>query len=732
MGVKKLAKRILEEKENIRYREKLVRKQISYGEWAATAEEGKVREAETDSDFVLFCVGEGRIASGALETIGAYFAAHPEALLLYGDEDAERQFPWYKPDWSPELLDSFFYFGSVTAFRRELLEGASVRPEEFGHRVEAAETGTTNRHKTDEIVSAAAVYQVEDFSIYEKTVHRLIELAEGYEKGACCIGHVESILFHADSREGQEKFLEVSPFLRSRQEARLREFRESLAVSRGPETAYQPLLSIVIPSKDHPEVLERCLRGCLLGAEMLSGMEPALTGQAAPVGRAAPIRRALSFEVIVVDNGSTAENRERTEQMLQKMEETELTGHRVHYLYQPMEFNFSRMCNLGAAQAQGDLLLFLNDDVELCQAGTLEQMAAMAAKDGVGAVGLKLYYPDSRRIQHAGITNLPMGPVHKLQFQEDDRVYYYGANRGNHNVLAVTAACLMVGKDRYREVKGFPEDLRVAFNDVDFCFSLYESGYRNVCMDGLSAYHHESLSRGDDESAEKLDRLSRERERLYRKHPGLEGKDPYYGVGLSREGLDTGIRPAYQTAGNVTQRVSEPLAMVPLPHIPGAGASAENQPGTGIPSGSAPDLGCCPQIEKMPWDSRVSGGGYRPDACVMVRVEDCRGGRILGYSVVLGDNNACYDRMLLLWEGGRPELGAGQAAGRIYVLKLEGMYRPDLEENMPDQRNVALCGFDVEIGRETLPAGKYRLGVAVRNRMTGLGLQNWSNRFINV
>lgn len=737
MDVRKLVKRILEEKENIRYREDLARKQVSYGEWAAAKESGqKARETEKALDFVLFCVGEGRIASGAAERIGAYFAAHPEVQLVYGDEDvhgrpgsagnafrgpgserpvADRRLPWYKPDWSPELLDSFFYFGSLVALRRELLVRASVRPEELGHRVEAA------------------VYRVKDFAVYEETIHRLLELAGGYGKGACCIGHVESILFHGESPEGQERFLEASPFLRSREETRLRDFRESLAVSPGQEAQFRPLLSIVIPSRDHPEVLERCLRSCLPGAEVQSGRGTADASAEAALP--------LPFEIIIVDNGSTAENRERTKRMLQKMEETELKGHRIHYLYRPMEFNFSRMCNLGAAQAQGDFLLFLNDDVELCQGGTLEQMTAMAAEGGVGAVGLKLYYPDSRRIQHAGITNLPMGPVHKLQFQEDDRVYYYGANRGNHNVLAVTAACLMVARDRYREVEGFPEDLRVAFNDVDFCFSLYEAGYRNVCMDGLYAYHHESLSRGDDESAEKLDRLSRERERLYRKHPGLEGKDPYYGAGLSREGLDTGIRPAYQTAGNVTQKVSEPLAMVPLAHVPKPGVSMGNESDSGISSshglssisaGSVQDAEGCPRIGKMPWDRRISGGGYRPDACVLVRVEDCRGRRVLGYGVVLGDNNACYDRMLLLWEDRKPETGTGQDGGKIYALKLEGMYRPDLEENMPDQRNAALCGFDVEIGGDAVPAGRYRLGMAVRNRITGLGLQNWSNRFFTI
>ena len=137
MDAKKLVKKILEEKENIRYRKSLARRRIPYEEWAAEKEAGQTfQEMETDSDIVLFCVGKGRLASGAVRTIGAYFAAHPEIQLLYGDEDVweqatggratHRRLPWYKPDWSPELLDSFFYFGSLVALRRGLLDRKSV------------------------------------------------------------------------------------------------------------------------------------------------------------------------------------------------------------------------------------------------------------------------------------------------------------------------------------------------------------------------------------------------------------------------------------------------------------------------------------------------------------------------------------------------------------------------------------------------------------------------------
>lgn len=270
----------------------------------------------------------------------------------------------------------------------------------------------------------------------------------------------------------------------------------------------------------------------------------------------------------------------------------------------------------------------------------------------------------------------------------------------------------MVERKKYLEAGGMAEELRVAFNDVDFCFRLYELGYHNVCVNDSYGYHHESLSRGGDDSPEKLERLLGEREVLYERHPALEGKDPYYSRYLNHEGLDTGIRPAFLTAANRVQKVSEKLI-------------SQKKVSEGKASEKAGDL----SLEK-----------YRRDDCLMVRVEDCRGRRILGYGVVLGDDNACYSRELLL-AGAGGETGAEDSIGTkpsqagprtVYALKLGGQYRPDLEKNMADQIHVALGGFDVEIGQDAVPGGRYRLGMAVRNRVTGLRLANWSNRYVEL
>lgn len=292
---------------------------------------------------------------------------------------------------------------------------------------------------------------------------------------------------------------------------------------------------------------------------------------------------------------------------------------------------------------------------------------------------MKLLYPSDCRIQHAGITNLPMGPVHKLQTLTDDKVYYGKANRLVGNFLAVTAACLMVEKKKFLEVGGFETSLAVAFNDVDLCYKLYEAGYSNVCINDRYAYHHESLSRGADEPAEKVRRLLRERDILFSRHPGLYGRDPYYSDYLNRDGLDVRIVPGYPTSKNHCQKVTEGLTGTKL-------------------------------------------SAYREDPCLLVRVEDLRDHNLYGYTVVLGDDNSHYAFSLVLRQ---------EESGQVLVIPLERQYRPDLEENLPDQRNVALGGFWVDVSGLNLQGGSYSIGMLAKSRVNRTRLLQFSNRSLD-
>lgn len=690
MGIKELVKQALAEKENKKYQKRLEQIQVTYPDWVARLESqssagrqsehaGNRKESgQAERSFVVICASKGALGKNAIKDIECYFMKHPEVQLLYGDEDVlpgcsrgddartERRSPWFKPDWSPDLLDSQLYFGSVIALRKELFQKVATHYDTYY----PGQQFCLVCQQIDD-----TCYEVLDLAAYEKWVHRCVGLAGAYGKGSTAIGHISSILFHSEDEKEQEKFLEESAWRKECKEERVLDFRKS-------RMSEAPVVSVVIPSKDQPVMLEKCIQGCLLAGriEGYGGRKnQELTGTE------------LSMEFLVVDNGSNPENRTKVENLVKRLNES---GLMIRYLYSPMDFNFSRMCNLGAEQAKGQFLLFLNDDVELCLPGCIEEMAALADRFFTGAVGLKLLYPDTVRIQHAGITNLPMGPVHKLQFLNDNNSYYFGYNRGSRNVLAVTAACLMVEKDKFQETGGFADELPVAFNDVDLCFRLHELGYWNVCVNGRHAYHCESLSRGADESAEKLERLMRERDKLYNSHPQLSGVDPFYSVHLNREGLDTCIRPAYVTAGNLPQQVREPL-------------------------------------EKFEhWQN------CHQDPCLMVTIEDSRKEKIQGYGVVLGDNNACY-KMQLLFRASSNDLpeamqNSSMRDTDIYAIRLLGQYRPDLEENMPDQINVALSGFNVSLEEGVLPKGRYRLGLTARNSVTGYRLINWSNRYFEV
>ena len=386
-------------------------------------------------------------------------------------------------------------------------------------------------------------------------------------------------------------------------------------------------VSIVIPSKDNPSVLERCLKSIVRWT------------------------KDISCEVIVVDNGSSSENKTELEKLQQE--------YGFSYIYQPMEFNFSKMCNMGAALAEYSLLLFLNDDCEVRGAKWLSHMASLAAVKTAGAVGAKLYYPESKRIQHCGIYNIQVGPVHKLQFKEDIRSYYDRRNLDVRNVLAVTAACLMVRRSVFEKINGFDENLKVAFNDVDFCYKLYKAGYDNVIDNEIHLWHHESLSRGNDESPEKLKRLMQEKQKLYSKHHILWEADPYYHPGFTTDILDTGYSFDYEYPHHKHLAVEHPVSI------------------SSLPSGCRVDECVAVMVE-------YAGNlkGWFLDAGLVEKIQetmDCtKAAYLQGNAVVLGSDNACFEKKIILRH---------EETGELYQILPEWYYRPDVFCNLPDRQN---------------------------------------------
>ncbi|MCR5799093.1 MAG: glycosyltransferase [Lachnospiraceae bacterium] len=437
-------------------------------------------------------------------------------------------------------------------------------------------------------------------------------------------------------------------------------------------------VSIIIPSKDNPAILGNCLRSVI------------------------KFTKNRRYEIIVVDNGSSEENQNRIKELFEGLKhdlatcgyvENEVDKEVLKYLYKPQPFNFSRMCNQGAAEADGDFLLFLNDDIEVREGRWLDKMMKVALRPHAGAVGAKLYYPNSMLIQHAGIVNLRLGPVHKLQFKDDDSVYYMDLNNGVHNCIAVTGACLLIDRKKFDDAGGFAEELEVAFNDVDLCFRLYKMGYHNATCNNTHLWHHESLSRGDDSDKTKLERLTGERELLYKRHPDLYARDPYYSEFMSKDILDTNYSFIYE----YDYHNSTYDAML------------------------------------KPFDGRIGDKWY--NECLMTSVEyagdlarfESIGAEegsdflISGYAYVAGSDNSQFERSLIL-----------KGEHNSYICHLPCVYRPDLEMNLDPEENALMCGFSVVIDMKELKKDDYRICILAKKRSSRLKLYEETNRFLEV
>lgn len=275
-------------------------------------------------------------------------------------------------------------------------------------------------------------------------------------------------------------------------------------------------VSIIIPSKDNPELVNKCLSAIKKYTYV------------------------SSYEIVLVDNGSSEENKTKIENLIKEFIKD--SGVNVKYIFDKKDFNFAYMCNLGAKNAEGEYLLFLNDDVEIIEnilpqkQDWLSVLTGFASQKNTGSVGVKLLYPDKKHIQHVGIVNYEeAGFAHVFAREDDEKPLTHLRNRADMDCLCVTAACVLVSTKKFWQVGGFNEDLVVTHNDVELGLKLYEAGYNNVLVNSVKLIHHESLTRGSDGEDEKKSRRNMlERELTYKLHPKLKKRDPFYSPYLSQ------------------------------------------------------------------------------------------------------------------------------------------------------------------------------------------------------
>ena len=459
-------------------------------------ENGHIARATNDAlalasgAYIAFMDHDDVLPEHALSEVARALVADPALDLVYTDEDkvdtnGRRFEPHFKPDWNVELLYAQNYVNHLTVVRSELVRAVGgLRPGFEGS---------------------------QDHDLILRLVDRL-EPAR--------VRHIPRVLYHWRAAIGSGTFSDTS--LKKAEDARLASLAELVAgrgmrarAERGPLGFNRlvravpeppPLVSVVIPTRDRAELLAVTLDGLL-----------------DPTRTAYP-----SIEVVILDNGSVEPE---TAALFARWS----ADPRVRVLPSPGTFNFSKLSNEGAAAATGPLLLFLNNDVEVIEPGWLAEMVSIAEEPHVGAVGAKLTYPDGT-LQHGGVV-LGAGGVagHSHLGIGPDDPGYFGRMVMAQEVSGVTGACLMMRRRVFEEVGGFDAvGLTVAFNDVDLCLKITGAGYRIVWTPHAHLTHHESKSRGIEDTPEKRARFESEvRTMLERWGPRLR-RDPHYNPNLAR------------------------------------------------------------------------------------------------------------------------------------------------------------------------------------------------------
>lgn len=413
--------------------------------------------------------------------------------VLYSDEDkvaadlSEHFQPHMKPDFNKDLLRSNNYITHFFAASAELIRSVGGFRKEYNG--------------------------AQDYDL-------ILRCTERAEK----IVHIPRILYHwrvhkASTADNPASKMYAYDAGKRAIEEHLKRCGERAQVSHMKDlgfyrTEYQvegnPLISIIIPNKDQIQMLDKCLRSIKKSSYK-------------------------NYEIIIVENNSVEEE---TFVYYKKIE-----SEKIKVVFWPDEFNYSAINNFGVKHARGTYLLLLNNDVEVITENWLEKLVSNCQRKDVGIAGAKLYYPDNT-IQHAGIV-IGIGGVAGAVFVGMPRKYtgYLHKASIQQELSAVTAACMMVKRSVYEELGGLEEQLKVAFNDVDFCLRARGKGYLVVYDPEVELYHYESRTRGTEDSKEKVRRFQSEIEYM-RSHwlELLKKGDPMYNPNLTLTKWDYSLK----------------------------------------------------------------------------------------------------------------------------------------------------------------------------------------------
>ncbi len=447
-------------------------------------------------DYIAFADHDDELAPHALYECALALEKDSSIDAIYSDEDkmsmnGKRFFePHFKPDFNIDLLCTVNYICHLFVVKRELMEVVGgLRAEYDGAQdhdfiFRCVENAKNIYH----IPKILYHWRCHEASTAENPESKLY----AFEAGARAVkAHYDRIGVPVKISQGEYLGLYKTKFIRD----------------------YDPLVSIIIPNKDHIDDLKRCI----------DSIEEKSTYK--------------NYEYIIVENNSVEEK------TFQYYKELEASNPKAHVVYWDSIFNYSAINNYGVQFAKGEYYLLLNNDTEIINEDCLEELLGYCMRKDVGAVGARLYYDDDT-IQHAGVV-IGFGGLAGHCFVQQPR----GFSGYCHRIIcaqdysAVTAACMMVRKDVFEEVGGLSTELAVAFNDIDFCMKIRKAGYLIVYNPYAELYHYESKSRGQEDTPEKVARFNQEIATFGKRWPEiLKNGDPFYNPNLTLDSQDFSLK----------------------------------------------------------------------------------------------------------------------------------------------------------------------------------------------
>lgn len=470
-------------------------------------------------DFVALLDHDDELAPHALYMMAEEALAHPDACVIYSDEDklderSQRRDPYFKPDWNPDLLLSQNYVSHLGVYRRSLVE-----------KIGGFRRGYEGSQDYDLVLRATEQLRPEQIRHVPHVLYhwRAIE-------GSTALGTSEKPYAYVSAEKALTAHLERQAVAAKVEQAAI----PGLYRIRYTLPAQLPKVSIIIPTRDRVDYLRR----------IISSIQQESTYR--------------NFEILVVDNQSSED---ATLRYLRSLG----AESNVRVLPYDQPFNFSAINNMAAQEASGSVLALLNNDLEVLTPDWLEELVSHALRPEVGAVGSKLHYPNMT-VQHAGVC-FGIGGIasHAHKHAPSSSPGHFGRAGIIQSFSAVTGACLVTRKEIYDEVGGLDPELSVAYNDLDFCLRLVQRGYRIIYTPYAELMHYESISRGSDVSGANRVRFNREAALMQERWQSVIANDPMYNPNLTFNSEDFALaypprvlKPWMRTEAAVTEEAVQP------------------------------------------------------------------------------------------------------------------------------------------------------------------------------